>query len=74
MIAFNVRVDDEGGNWSRITTETRIRGENEAAAHSFARYWRAIYPGSAIIRQMWLDAAVARVERATATGLKPGAD
>lgn len=64
MIAFNVRVDDEGGNWTRITTETRIRGENDAAARNFARYWRAIYPGSAIIRQMWLDAAVSRVEQA----------
>jgi hypothetical protein len=62
-VAFNVRVDDEGGGWTRITTETRILAADEASVRGFSRYWRMVYPGSAIIRQMWLEAAAARLER-----------
>jgi hypothetical protein len=64
-VTFNVRVEDEGGGWTRLSTETRILGTDEASARSFARYWCMIYPGSAIIRQMWLNAASSRIERAT---------
>ncbi len=33
------------------------------AAPRFAIYWRVIYPGSALIRRMWLDAIRRRAER-----------
>jgi hypothetical protein len=65
MAVINVRAEDAGGGWTRLSTETRILGPNEVDARSFAHYWRMIYPGSAIIRQMWLNAAVSRIGRAT---------
>jgi hypothetical protein len=65
MVALNVRAEDVGGGWTRLTTETRVLGPDAVSARDFAHYWRIIYPGSAIIRQMWLNAAVSRIERAT---------
>ena len=59
-VAFNIRVVDEGDGISRISTETRIVGNDDEARRVFARYWRIIYPGSAIIRRVWLDAIVDR--------------
>jgi hypothetical protein len=56
----NVRVADAGGGLTRVTTETRCAGTDAAASRTFAKYWRAIYPGSAIIRRAWLD-AIARL-------------
>lgn len=61
-IAFNLAVRDEGGGWSRITTETRIRATDDAAQRIMARYWRTIYPGTGMIRRMWLNAARHRAE------------
>jgi len=58
---FLVKPDEQGG--SLVSTETRIMAGDEAARRRFAAYWRVIYPGSALIRRMWLR-AVAR--RATA--------
>jgi hypothetical protein len=61
-VAFNMRWMDEGGGYTRITTETRCAGTSEEANRSFATYWRVIYPGSAIIRRVWLDAIVRLAE------------
>jgi hypothetical protein len=55
---FTVRAD--GVNRSLITTETRIYANDDHARRRFAAYWRLIYPGSAIIRRMWLRAIVQR--------------
>jgi hypothetical protein len=63
-VAFDLRAVEEGGGVVRISTETRILGTDAAAQRNFARYWRLVYPGSAIIRRVWLDAIVARAERA----------
>jgi hypothetical protein len=62
-VAFDLRVVEEGGGMVRVSTETRALGNDEDARRTFARYWRMIYPGSAIIRKVWLDAIVARAER-----------
>lgn len=62
-VAFDLRVVEEGGGTVRVSTETRIAGNDAAAAATFARYWRVVYPGSAIIRRVWLDAIVTRAER-----------
>jgi hypothetical protein len=35
-----------------------------ASCRRFAVYWRVIYPGSALIRRMWLRAIRLRAERA----------
>ena len=62
-IASNLRVKDEGGGWSRVTTETRIRATDETARRTMGVYWRLIYPGSGMIRRTWLNAIRARAER-----------
>ncbi len=59
-VAFNIRIVDEGPGRVRLSTETRTLGNDPEARRLFARYWRIIYPGSAIIRRVWLDAIAAR--------------
>ena len=58
---FVVRPDGAG---SIVTTETRIFASAPHARRRFAAYWRAIYPGSALIRRMWLRAIARRAEGA----------
>ena len=55
---FIVRPDGAGG--SIVTTETRVYANSPAARRRFAAYWRVIYPGSALIRRMWLRAIARR--------------
>lgn len=62
-VAFNLRVVPEGDGVVRVSTETRCLANGDAARRTFAGYWRIIYPGSAIIRRVWLDAIVARASR-----------
>jgi hypothetical protein len=62
---FIVRPDGSGGSY--VSTETRVFANSPSVRHRFAAYWRVIYPGSAIIRRMWLR-AIAR--RATAANRK----
>ncbi len=61
---MNFRLDDAGGGWTRVVTETRIFATDDQARRRFAAYWRTIYPGSALIRRMWLQAIRARAEQA----------
>ncbi len=37
-----------------VETETRVHATDARTRRTFARYWRVIYPGSALIRRMWL--------------------
>ncbi len=46
----------------RLRTQTRVDATSPDAASRFAIYWRAIYPGSALIRRMWLAAIKRRAE------------
>ena len=55
---FVVRPDGAG---SIVTTETRVYANNPQSRRAFARYWRVIYPGSAVIRRMWLRAVAKKV-------------
>ena len=45
-----------------LTTETRIYATDASTRRAFARYWRVIYPGSSLIRAMWLRAIRKRAE------------
>lgn len=45
-----------------LTTETRVYATDAPTRRRFARYWRVIYPGSALIRRMWLRAVMKRAE------------
>lgn len=62
-VAFNLHVVDMENGTSRLSSETRIVCIDESARRLFSRYWRIIYPGSAIIRRVWLNAIVERAAR-----------
>jgi hypothetical protein len=59
---MNFRVTPEENGWVALTTETRVLATNDRAKRRFGRYWHVIYPGSALIRVMWLKAIKARAE------------
>ncbi len=61
-VAFNLRVDDAGDGWAAISTETRLHALDLASLRATAAYWRLIYPGSGMLRTMWLQAARQRAE------------
>lgn len=67
-IAMNFTIAPRADGWSTLRTETRVFGTDDAAKRRFGAYWRVIYPGSAIIRVMWLRAIRARAERVTGRG------
>jgi hypothetical protein len=56
LASMNFLVEDDAAGGSRVSTETRVYANSPAARRRFAAYWRAIYPGSALIRRMWLRA------------------
>ena len=62
LAAMNFRIEPDRAGGSLVTTETRIYATDATAARRFARYWRVIYPGSWIIRRMWLEAIRVRSE------------
>ena len=59
-VAFNMHVVAMEDGICRLSSETRIIGVDASAQKAFSRYWRMIYPGSAIIRRMWIDAIADR--------------
>ncbi len=62
LAAMNFRLEDAGPGETLVTTETRVYATDAASRRRFARYWRVIYPGSALIRRMWLRAIKKRAE------------
>lgn len=56
LAAMNFRVAGDGAGGSIVSTETRVHANSPEVRRRFARYWRVIYPGSALIRRMWLRA------------------
>jgi hypothetical protein len=67
VAAMNFRVTPIGLDSSLVSTETRVFANNPSARRRFGRYWRLIYPGSALIRLMWLRAVE---RRATDSGAR----
>ena len=59
---MSFHIEDLGNGWSRLSTETRVFATDVTARRRFAAYWRLIYPGSALIRRMWLQAVQRRAE------------
>ncbi len=70
IVAMNFLVTAHGPGASIVSTETRVFANAPHARREFAAYWRAIYPGSALIRRMWLRAIE---RRATASRRPAGA-
>lgn len=60
LAAMNFVVTPAGPGASIVSTETRVFANSPDSRRRFARYWRVIYPGSAIIRRMWLRAVQRR--------------
>ncbi len=60
---MNFRLEDAGSQASVLTTETRVHATDAPTRRRFAAYWRVIYPGSSLIRRMWLRAIKLRAER-----------
>ena len=56
LATMNFLVTADGSGGSLVSTETRVFANSPSARRRFAAYWRVIYPGSAIIRRMWLRA------------------
>jgi hypothetical protein len=63
-VAFNLKVDDAGDGWTTVSTETRLHALDPGSRRATAVYWRLIYPGSGMLRTMWLQAARNRAEKA----------
>ena len=54
-VAVNFRFISTDNKSTTLTTETRVQGITSEDNSTFGYYWRIIYPGSAIIRRVWLD-------------------
>jgi hypothetical protein len=63
LATMNFLVEADAGGGSLVSTETRVFANSAQARRRFAMYWRVIYPGSALIRRMWLRAIARRAER-----------
>jgi hypothetical protein len=66
-VTLGFYVEDLGGGWSSVTTQTRVLGTDRKGRLWFGAYWRLIYPGSAIIRRMMLRGIKLRAEQVAAT-------
>ena len=62
IAVMNFRLRSIGPTRTRLTTETRVFATDATTRRLFALYWRVIYPGSSIIRTMWLRAIRRRAE------------
>ena len=64
LAAMNFEIKPVGNGTCVVSTETRVYATDLRARRRFAAYWRVIYPGSALIRRMWLRAIRQRAENA----------
>lgn len=60
MMSFEI-LPAAGGS-SELASETRVFADTPAGSRRFGAYWHTIYPGSALIRYMWLRAIRLRAE------------
>lgn len=60
---MNFLIERAADGTSELSTETRVFAGTPAAARSFGAYWHTIYPGSSLIRLMWLRAIKTCAER-----------
>jgi hypothetical protein len=62
-VAVNFRFKPLGNGQTLVSTETRNFAPVASDNQRFARYWRVIYPGSALIRRVWLDTLAKKAEQ-----------
>ncbi|MFZ2084346.1 MAG: hypothetical protein WAU92_07615 [Candidatus Sulfotelmatobacter sp.] len=63
LAAMNFFIHDAGPGTCALSTETRVYATDAKARWRFGAYWWLIYPGSALIRRMWLRAIGRRARR-----------
>jgi len=61
-VGFDFNVEDAGGGWSAISTETRVLALDDFTRRGMGRYWRLIVPGSGMLRLQWLEGIKKRAE------------
>jgi hypothetical protein len=61
-MAYYFYVEDAGGGWSTISTETRVVATDDFTRRGMGRYWRLIVPGSGLLRRQWLEGIKRRAE------------
>jgi hypothetical protein len=62
LASMNFLIEEAGPDRSVVTTETRVFATDASSRRKFGEYWHVIYPGSALIRRMWLKAIRQRAE------------
>jgi len=62
LATMNYLIEPAGAGSTVVSTETRVYATDARSRRGFAVYWRIIYPGSALIRRMWLRAIRHRAE------------
>src|SRR5271157_3566723 len=65
LASMNFLIDELGPDRCVVTTETRVFATDASSRRKFGEYWHLIYPGSALIRRMWLQAIKKRAEAAS---------
>jgi hypothetical protein len=63
LAALNFRLEDAADGETVLTTETRVYATDASTRKKLGAYWRVIYPGSALIRVMWLRAIRDRAQK-----------
>ena len=61
-MAYDFNVEDAGGGWSTVSTETRVLALDDFTRRGMGRYWRLIVPGSGMLRLQWLEGIKKRAE------------
>ena len=62
LAAMNFVISPARDGVCEVTTETRVFATDARTRRAFGAYWRVIYPGSSLIRYMWLRAIKSRAE------------
>ncbi len=62
LASMNFMIEETGPEQCLVTTDTRVFATDTSSRRKFGEYWRVIYPGSALIRRMWLQAIKKRAE------------
>ena len=62
LASMNFVIEETGPDQCVVTTDTRVFATDPSSRRKFGEYWRVIYPGSALIRRMWLQAIKKRAE------------
>ena len=65
---MNFLITENAPGRSLLSTETRVFASSPRTRRQFATYWRLIYPGSALIRRMWLRAVRKRATNRAISG------